>query len=212
MLKPQELEIYGIKNVKEIVHNPSYEELYQAEMDPDLEGFERGELTDSGAVAVKTGIFTGRSPKDKFFVKDDITENTLWWDGVINRPVTQTTWKDCKSLVQNQLSNKQRLYVVDSYCGTNPDTRMKVRFIMEVAWQAHFCTNMFIRPSKYELERYGEPDFVMMNGSKVTDPNWKEHGLHSEVFVLFNLTEKMSVVGGSWYGGEMKKGIFSLMN
>ncbi len=212
MLKPQDLQKYGITNVREVIHNPSYEELFQAEMDPSLEGFEKGVLTNTGAVAVKTGIFTGRSPKDKFFVKDAITENTLWWDGVINKSVSESTWKDCKKLVQNQLSNKEKIYVVDAYCGTNPDTRMKVRFIMEVAWQAHFCTNMFIRPSHYELERYGEPDFVMINGSKVTDPNWKEHGLHSEVFVLFNLTERMSVVGGTWYGGEMKKGIFSLMN
>jgi phosphoenolpyruvate carboxykinase (ATP) len=212
MLKPQELEIYGIKNVKEVVHNPSYEELFQAEMDPGLDGFEKGQLTNTGAVAVKTGIFTGRSPKDKFFVKDAVTENTLWWDGVINRPVKPEIWSELKGLVINQLSSPKKLYVVDVFCGTNPDTRMKVRFIMEVAWQAHFVTNMFIRPSNFELERFGKPDFVVMNGSKTTNPRWKEHGLNSEVFVLFNLTENMAVIGGTWYGGEMKKGIFSLMN
>jgi phosphoenolpyruvate carboxykinase (ATP) len=203
---------YGITNVKEVVYNPNYEELFQAEMDSKNEGFEKGVLTKTGAVAVKTGIFTGRSPKDKFFVKDATTENTLWWDGVINRPITQEVWKDCKTLVTNRLASENKLYVVDCYCGTNPDTRMKVRFIMEVAWQAHFVTNMFIRPSGYELERFGEPDFVVMNGSKVTNPKWKDHGLNSEVFVLFNLTEKMAVIGGTWYGGEMKKGIFSVMN
>ena len=203
---------YGIANVQELVYNPTYEELFQAEMDPRNEGFERGVLTKTGAVAVKTGIFTGRSPKDKFFVKDATSENTLWWDGVINRPVTQNTWNDCKALVTNRLASENKLYVVDCFCGTNRDTRLKVRCIMEVAWQAHFITNMFIRPSGYELERFGEPDFVLLNGSKVTDPNWKEHSLHSEVFVLFNLTEKMAVIGGSWYGGEMKKGIFSVMN
>lgn len=207
-----DLSKYGITGVHEIVYNPSYQELYEAEIDSKNEGFEKGIITNTGAIAVKTGIFTGRSPKDKFFVKDKTTENTLWWDGVINRPVTQETWHDCKKLVENQLSKTKKLYVVDCFCGTNPDTRMKIRFIMEVAWQAHFVTNMFIRPSLYELENFGEPDFVMLNGSKVTDPRWKEHGLNSEVFVLFNLTEKLCVVGGTWYGGEMKKGIFSLMN
>jgi len=210
-MKKPDLSIYGIKGVKEIFYNPSYEELFRHETDPSLKGFEKGVVTSTGAVAVKTGIFTGRSPKDKFFVKDATSENTLWWDGVINRPVSQETWNECKKLVTERLSHN-KLYVVDAFCGTNKDTRLKVRFIMEVAWQAHFVTNMFIRPTHYELERYGEPDFVMINGSQVTSPKWKEQGLHSEVFVLFNLTEKMSVVGGSWYGGEMKKGIFSLMN
>ena len=203
--------MYGIENVQEIYYNPSYEELYKHETDPSLQGFEKGTVTSNGAVAVKTGIFTGRSPKDKYFVKDKVTENTLWWDGVINRPVTQEVWSFCKDLVTKRLSS-EKLYVVDVFCGTNLDTRMKIRFIMEVAWQAHFVTNMFIRPSRYELEKFGEPDFVVMNGSKVTNPKWKEHGLNSEVFVLFNLTEKTAVIGGTWYGGEMKKGIFSLMN
>ena len=207
-----DLSKYGIENVGKIIYNPSYEELYQAEMDPSNEGFEKGVLSNLGAVNVKTGIFTGRSPKDKYIVKDATTENTIWWDGKINKPVSTEVWNSLKAISQEQMSNKEKLYVVDAFCGTNPDTRLKVRFVMEVAWQAHFVTNMFIRPSGYELENYGEPDFVMINSSKAVNPNWKEQGLNSEVFVVFNLTERMSVVGGSWYGGEMKKGIFSMMN
>ena len=207
-----DLSVYGIHNAGKIIHNPTYEELFQAEMSEKNEGFERGILTKTGAVAVKTGIFTGRSPKDKYIVKDSITENTIWWDGTINKPVCQETWKNLKGIAQKQLSDKDVLYVVDTFCGTNENTRMKVRFIMEVAWQAHFVTNMFIRPSKCELEHFGEPDFVFLNASKATNPNWKEQNLNSDVFVLFNLTEKMSVCGGTWYGGEMKKGIFSMMN
>jgi phosphoenolpyruvate carboxykinase (ATP) len=209
---PISLAKYGISNVKEVIHNPSYQELFNYETDPKLEGFEKGVQTNTGAIAVKTGVFTGRSPKDKYIVKDSITENTIWWDGVINRPINQNVWKSCKSLVTERLSSVDRLYVVDAYCGTNKDSRLKVRFIVEVAWQAHFVTNMFIRPSGYELENFGEPDFVMLNGSKISNPKWKEQGLNSDVFVFFNLTEKMAVIGGSWYGGEMKKGIFGMMN
>ncbi|MDR2936853.1 MAG: phosphoenolpyruvate carboxykinase (ATP) [Rikenellaceae bacterium] len=206
-----DLSKYGITGVTEIVHNPTYEQLFQAEMNPGNEGFEKGELTTTGAVAVKTGVFTGRSPKDRYIVKDSVSEDTIWWDGTINRPVSTEIWKDLKGIVQQELSNK-KVYVVDTFCGTNKDTRMKVRFIMEVAWQAHFVTNMFIRPSLYELENYGEPDFVVMNGSKATNPKWKEQGLNSEVFVVFNLTEKVQIIGGTWYGGEMKKGMFAMMN
>jgi phosphoenolpyruvate carboxykinase (ATP) len=207
-----DLSKYGISGNFEIIHNPSFEELYQAEIDPKNEGFEKGTVTNTGAVSVDTGIFTGRSPKDKYFVKDEITDKNMWWDGKINRPINSDVWDFCKDLVVKQLGSTKKLYVVDCFCGTNVDTRMKVRFIMEVAWQAHFVTNMFIRPSHYELNNFGEPDFVVMNGSKATNPKWKEQGLNSEVFVLFNLTQKMSVIGGTWYGGEMKKGIFSLMN
>ena len=207
-----DLSKYGIAGDFEVIHNPSYEELFQAEMDPANEGFERGILTNTGAVSVDTGVFTGRSPKDKFIVMDDTTRDTLWWDGNINRPTTPEVFDHCKGLVADQLSGAKKLYVVDTFCGTNEDTRMKVRFIMEVAWQAHFVTNMFIRPSHYELANYGEPDFVCLNGSKTTNPNWKEQGLNSEVFTLFDLTRKMQVIGGTWYGGEMKKGIFALMN
>lgn len=210
-IRPEDLKVYGITGVKEVIYNPGCQELFLAETDPKNNGFEKGIETKSGAVAVKTGIFTGRSPKDKYFVKDATTEKTLWWDGVINRPVTPQIWSELKGLVADNMSAK-KLYVVDCFCGTNPDTRMKVRFIMEVAWQAHFVTNMFIRPTGHELKNFGDPDFVVINGSKVTNPRWKEHGLNSEVFVLFNLTEKMAVIGGTWYGGEMKKGIFSVMN
>ncbi|MEA4867930.1 Phosphoenolpyruvate carboxykinase (ATP) [bioreactor metagenome] len=207
-----DLSIYGIHDVKKIVHNPTYEELYRAEMSPGNEGFEKGELTTTGAVSVKTGVFTGRSPKDRYILMDDTTRDTIWWDGTINKPIEQNVWDDCYRLVEKQLSSKETIYVVDTYCGTNANTRLKVRFIMEVAWQAHFVTNMFIRPSKYELEHYGEPDFVSINASKITNPDWQKHGLHSEVFVLFNLTKKMQIIGGTWYGGELKKGIFSMMN
>ncbi|MFI3262024.1 MAG: phosphoenolpyruvate carboxykinase (ATP) [Rikenellaceae bacterium] len=207
-----DLSKYGICADVEIVHNPTYQELYVAETDPSLTGFEKGVETVTGAVAVDTGVFTGRSPKDRYIVKDATTENTIWWDGTINKPVSTEIWTELKGVVINQLSTAKKLYVVDTFCGTNADTRMKVRFIVEVAWQAHFVTNMFIRPSVYELENYGEPDFVVFNGSKVTNPNWKEHGLNSEVFVLFNLTEKVQIIGGTWYGGEMKKGMFAMMN
>jgi phosphoenolpyruvate carboxykinase (ATP) len=211
-ITPAILAKYGINNVNEVIYNPSYQDLYNYETDPKLDGFEKGTQTNSGAIAVKTGIFTGRSPKDKYFVKDSVTQGTIWWDCVINQPIEQDVWSHCKNLVMNQLSGGKRLYVIDAFCGTNVNSRLKVRFVVEVAWQAHFVSNMFIRPSHYELSNFGEPDFVVFNGSKVTNPNWKEQGLHSEVFVLFNLTEKLAVIGGTWYGGEMKKGIFSLMN
>ena len=207
-----DLSQYGINGVKEIIHNPTYQELFEAEIDPKNEGFEKGEQTTTGAIAVKTGVFTGRSPKDKFIVKDSITESTIWWDGVINRPMTQDVWSHCKNLVTGSLAKADKLYVVDTFCGTNENTRLKVRFVVEVAWQAHFVTNMFIRPSNHELENYGTPDFVVLNGSKITNPQWKEQGLNSEVFVSFNLTERMQIIGGTWYGGEMKKGIFGMMN
>lgn len=209
------LESYGIKDIQEIVYNPSYEKLYEEEMDPALEGFERSQLTELGAVNVMTGKFTGRSPKDKFIVKDDVTKDTLWWTTPEspndNKPTTPEVWKDLKKLVVEELSGK-KLYVVDTFCGANPDSRLKVRFIMEVAWQAHFVKNMFIRPTEEELANYGEPDFVVMNGSKTSNPDWEKHGLNSEVFTVFNLTEKMQIIGGTWYGGEMKKGMFAMMN
>ena len=207
-----DLSKYGIVADAVIVHNPSYEQLFQAETDPSNQGYEVGKLTNTGAVAVDTGIFTGRSPKDRYIVKDATTEDTIWWDGTINKPVSTEVWNDLKALSLKQLSSAKKLYVVDTYCGTNEDTRMKVRFVMEVAWQAHFVTNMFIRPSQYELEHYGEPDFVVLNSSKTTNPNWKEQGLNSENFVAFNITEGIQLIGGTWYGGEMKKGMFAMMN
>ncbi|MNX38034.1 Phosphoenolpyruvate carboxykinase [ATP] [compost metagenome] len=207
------LDQYGIKNSQEIVRNPSYEQLFAEETRPDLEGFERGVVTELGAVNVNTGIFTGRSPKDKYIVKDGTTQDTVWWSDQgknDNKAITPEVWSDLKSLVTKQLSGK-RLFVVDGYCGANPDTRLAVRIITEVAWQAHFVKNMFIRPSEEELKTF-KPDFVVMNGAKCTNPNWKEQGLNSENFVAFNMTEKMQLIGGTWYGGEMKKGMFSMMN
>lgn len=208
----QDLEKLGIKGNYEVVYNPSYEELYQAEVSPENQGFEQAELTESGAVSVKTGIFTGRSPKDRYIVQDDVTRDTIFWDGKVNLPTTAEIFGSCKELVMNQLSEAKKIYVVDAFCGTNADTRLKVRFIVEVAWQAHFVTNMFIRPSHYELENFGEPDFTVINGSKTTNPNWEAQGLHSENFIMFNLTEKLQIIGGTWYGGEMKKGMFAMMN
>ncbi|GAA4760914.1 MULTISPECIES: phosphoenolpyruvate carboxykinase (ATP) [Flavobacterium] len=209
------LEKYGIKDVKEIVYNPSYELLYHEELNPNLEGFEKGQLTELGAVNVMTGEFTGRSPKDKYIVKDAVTENTIWWTSEKavndNKPISTETWNALKANTVEQLSAK-RLFVVDTFCGANENTRLKVRFIVEVAWQAHFVKNMFIRPTDAELAAYGEPDFVVMNASKRGFSDYKAHNLNSEVYVAFNLTEKIQLIGGTWYGGEMKKGLFSMMN
>jgi phosphoenolpyruvate carboxykinase (ATP) len=209
------LEKYGIQNAQEIIYNPSFELLYKEELNPNLSGYEKGQLTELGAVNVMTGEFTGRSPKDKYIVKDSVTENTVWWnsDKAVNdnKPISQTTWNALKETTTNQLSNK-RLFVVDAFCGANENSRLKVRFIMEVAWQAHFVKNMFIRPTDAELEYFGEPDFVVLNGSKTSFKDYKSHGLNSEVYVAFNLTEKVQLIGGTWYGGEMKKGLFSMMN
>jgi len=208
----QDLHNLGITGDYDVCYNPSYDELYQAEISHDSKGYEKGAVTDTGAVAVKTGVFTGRSPKDRYIVLDEVTKDTIYWDDKVNFPTTKAIWDDLKGLVLNQLSTSKKIYVVDAFCGANADTRLKVRFVMEVAWQAHFVTNMFIRPSVYELENFGEPDFMVMNASKVTNPNWKAQGLNSENFVLFNLTEKVQIIGGTWYGGEMKKGMFAMMN
>lgn len=209
------LEKYGIKNTQEIVYNPSFEFLYEEELSAKLEGYEKGQLSELGAVNVMTGEFTGRSPKDKYIVEDEVTRDTIWWNSPKapndNKPISQTTWNALKETTVNQLSGK-RLFVVDAFCGANENTRLKVRFIMEVAWQAHFVKNMFIRPTEQELENFGEPDFIVMNGSKTSFKNYQEHGLNSEVYVAFNLTEKVQIIGGTWYGGEMKKGLFSMMN
>ena len=209
------LEKYGIKNVQEIIHNPTFEQLYNDELNPNLQGFEKGQLTELGAVNVMTGVFTGRSPKDKYIVKDSITEDTIWWNSEKavndNKPITQNTWNALKDNTTNQLSGK-KLYVVDAFCGANENTRLKVRFIMEVAWQAHFVTNMFIRPTEAELDNFGEPDFIVMNGSKTSFKDFANYGLNSEVYIAFNLTEKIKIIGGTWYGGEMKKGMFAMMN
>ncbi len=210
-----DLSIYGITGVKEIIHNPSYDELFKAETDPSLTGYEKGQVTELGAVNVMTGIYTGRSPKDKFFVKNEASESTVWWTSEEykndNKPTSEATWAVLKDLAVKELSNK-KLYVVDTFCGANENTRLKVRFIMEVAWQAHFVTNMFIRPTAEELENYGEPDFVSFNAAKAKVENFKELGLNSETATVFNLKTKEQVILNTWYGGEMKKGIFSIMN
>jgi phosphoenolpyruvate carboxykinase (ATP) len=206
---------YDIVDIREIYHNISHEELFRHETNPLLTGFERGFVTESGAVAVDTGIFTGRSPKDKFIVREKTSEKNVWWKNEQrkasdNKPVSEEVWNELKNRSARQLSGK-KIYVQDGFAGANENTRINIRFITEVAWQAHFIKNMFIRPTEEELIRF-KPDFVILNAAKATDPKWKEHGLNSEVFVVFNLGERMACIGGTWYGGEMKKGIFSVMN
>ena len=208
------LEQYGITGIKEVVYNPTYEQLFEAEMDPTLEGFEKGQLTELGAVNVMTGIYTGRSPKDKFIVMDENSKDTVWWTSDEfkndNKPASQEAWNACKELAIQELSNK-KLYVMDVFCGTNKDTRMAIRFIMEVAWQAHFVKNMFIAPTEEELKNF-KPDFVSYNASKAKLTNYKELGLNSETAAIFNITSREQVIINTWYGGEMKKGMFSMMN
>src|SRR5574344_160259 len=209
-----DLSQYGITGATEILHNPSYKTLFEEETKEGLTGYEKGQISELGAVNVKTGIFTGRSPKDKFIVEDDTSRDTVWWDSEAyhndNHKATQQAWSAVKEIAKKELSNK-KLYVVDAFCGANQDTRMAVRFIVEVAWQAHFVTNMFIQPSEEELANF-KPDFVVYNASKAKVENFKELGLHSETAVLFNVTSKEQVIINTWYGGEMKKGMFSMQN
>ena len=204
----------GIKDVKEIVYNPSFEELFKDETNPELTGYEKGQVTELGAVNVMTGIYTGRSPKDKFIVMDNKSKDTVWWTTPDypndNHPASEATWEACKKLAIDELSGK-KLYVVDAFCGANADTRMAVRFIMEVAWQAHFIKNMFITPTAEEQENF-EPDFTVYNASLAKVDNYEELGLNSETAVLFNVTSREQVILNTWYGGEMKKGMFSMMN
>lgn len=210
-----DLSKYGITGVTEVIYNPSYDTLYKEETANGLTGYEVGQETELGAINVMTGIYTGRSPKDKYIVYDKTSEDTVWWTSDEykndNKKASQEAWKACKDLAIKELSNK-KLYVVDGFCGANENTRMKVRFIMEVAWQAHFVTNMFIRPTAEELKNFGEPDFVVFNASKAKLTNYKELGLNSETAVIFNLTDRQQVIINTWYGGEMKKGMFSMMN
>ena len=205
---------YGISAAAEIVHNPSYEDLYAEETKAGLTGFDVGQNTEMGAVNVMTGVYTGRSPKDKFIVKDETSKDTFWWTTDEfkndNKPLSTESWNALKTLAGKELSNK-KLYVVDGFCGANANTRMAIRFVMEVAWQAHFVTNMFIRPTAEELKNF-KPDFVVLNASKAKVENYKELGLNSETAVVFNLTERMQLILNTWYGGEMKKGMFSMMN
>lgn len=214
-ITPQQWFSYGITSCRELVYNPNYDQLFTEETDPALSGFERVTLTRSGAVAVDTGIFTGRSPFDKYFVRDAKTRDTLWWSDQgkganDNWPLDQQIWDHLKKRVGQQLSGK-RLFVIDAFCGANENSRLKVRFVTEVAWQAHFVKNMFIQPNDQELRGF-QPDFVVLNGAKCTNSDWREQGLHSENFVAFNFTEGIQLIGGTWYGGEMKKGLFSVMN
>ena len=205
---------YGIKNAKEIIYNPSYEQLFKDEMDPNLEGFDKGQLTELDAVNVMTGIYTGRSPKDKYIVMDKNSKDTVWWTSDEykndNHPMSEEVWATVKDLAQKQLSGK-KLYVVDAFCGANKDTRMAIRFIMEVAWQAHFVRNMFIKPTAEEEKEF-TPNFVIYTASKAKVENYKELGLNSETCVAFNITSREQVILNTWYGGEMKKGMFSMMN
>jgi len=210
-----DLSKYGITDVQTIYHNISYEELFKHETNKNLDGYEKGYLTNLDTVTVDTGIFTGRSPKDKYIVKETENESNIWWrnehrPASDNKAISPEIWEDLKANSLKQLSGK-KLYVQDGYAGANKNTRLKVRFIVEVAWQAHFVKNMFIRPTEEELENF-EPDFVVFNSSKTSNPKWKEQGLNSEVYAAFNLKDKIAVIGGTWYGGEMKKGIFSVMN
>ncbi|MBR4469821.1 MAG: phosphoenolpyruvate carboxykinase (ATP) [Erysipelotrichaceae bacterium] len=213
-MKKIDLEKYGITNPQEVVYNPSYETLFEEEMKPELEGYEKGQLTELDAVNVMTGIYTGRSPKDKYIVMDENSKDTIWWTSKDypndNHPMSEDVWKQMLDLAKRQLSDK-RLFVVDAFCGANKDTRMAVRFIMEVAWQAHFVRNMFIKPSDEELENF-EPEFVVYCASKAKVENYEELGLNSETCVAFNITSKEQVIINTWYGGEMKKGMFSMMN
>lgn len=205
----------GINETAEVIYNPDYDLLIEHETSAELEGYERGVMTTSGAVAVDTGEFTGRSPKDKYIVLDDTTRDSLWWANSgtgrnDNKPLSPEVWAELKSLVASQLSGK-KLYVIDAWCGASAATRLAVRFVTEVAWQAHFVKNMFITPDAEEIEQF-TPDFMVINGSKCTNANWQAQGLNSENFVAFNLSEKIQLIGGTWYGGEMKKGLFSVMN
>lgn len=213
-MRKNELNKYGITGVTEVLYNPTYEVLYNEETRPELEGFDRGQVTELGAVNVMTGVYTGRSPKDKYIVMDAKSKDTIWWDTPEypndNRALSEENWKILKDIAVKQLSGK-RLFVVDGFCGTHKETRMKIRFIMEVAWQAHFVTNMFIRPKNQE-EFDQEPDFVVYCAAKAKVDNYKEMGLRTETAVAFNVSSKEQVIINTWYGGEMKKGIFSMMN
>ena len=209
-----DLSKYGITGSTVIAHNPSYEELFKAEINPALQGYEKGQETELGAVNVMTGIYTGRSPKDKYIVMDANSKDTVWWTSEEykndNHPMSEDVWAKVKEIAKKELSNKQ-LYVVDAFCGANKATRLAVRFIVEVAWQAHFVKNMFIQPTAEELANF-EPNFVIYNASKAKVENYKELGLNSETCVAFNVTSREQVIINTWYGGEMKKGMFSMQN
>ncbi len=213
--KKVDLSAYGINDVKELYYNLSYDDLFVHETDAKLQGFEKGFVTNTGAVAVDTGIFTGRSPKDKYIVRESQNEGNVWWANPLrkssdNKPISEEIWGHLKGIAKNQLNGK-KLYVTDAFCGANENSRIKIRVVSEIAWASHFVKNMFIRPTEEELKDF-TPDYVILHACKATNPNWKEQGLNSDVFAAFNLKERMAVIGGTWYGGEIKKGIFSVMN
>ena len=212
--KKLDLTQYGITGATVKAHNPSYDYLFKEETNPALTGYEKGQETELGAVNVMTGIYTGRSPKDKYIVMDANSKDTVWWTSDEykndNHPMSEEVWAKVKEMAVKELSNKE-LYVVDAFCGANADTRMAVRFIVEVAWQAHFVKNMFIQPTAEELKNF-KPDFVIYNASLAKVDNYKELGLNSETCVAFNTTSREQVILNTWYGGEMKKGMFSMMN
>ena len=216
MAKTPDLSQYGITGNHEVIYNPSYDDLFNYETDPSNEGFERGVVTEFGAVAVDTGIFTGRSPKDKYIVEEETSKDNIWWrneqrKSSDNKPINESIWRDLWQNSVEEMNRTNRIFVMDAFAGANEDTRLRIRVITQIAWAAHFVKNMFIRPTEEELENF-EPDFVMMHTPKTVNPKWQEHGLNSEVYVAFNLKEGRAAVGGTWYGGEIKKGFFSIMN
>ncbi len=212
----QALKEIGIQKSKQILYNLSYEDLFKHETDLSLEGFERGQLTALGAVNVDTGKFTGRSPQDKYIVLDDVSKDTVWWqqaDAAVssdNKKLSPEAWQHLKAISVEQLTGK-KLYVMDGFCGTNKDTRISVRLVTEVAWMAHFFKNMFIRPTQDELNSF-KPDWTILNACKTSCKDFAKFNMRSEVYGAFNIKERMTVIGGTWYGGEIKKGIFSIMN
>ncbi len=204
MLKVNGIEDLGLENIGKVYHNLSYEELFDHEV-----ANKEGKVSSSGAFMVDTGVFTGRSPKDKYFVKQDPSQKYISW-GTINQPTTKEVFDELFVVAKEQLSNKD-LYIQDAYAGASADSKKSIRVVSEVAWQAHFVKNMFIRPDEKDLVDF-KPDFTLYVACKTVDKDYEKHGLNSDVFVIFNVEENIAIIGGTWYGGEIKKGVFSMMN